>query len=161
MVEVRLVNKVNRFSPNVIAVANVPENPIPTRLYLFEQDLEKTFGSLEEAVKYSVNRLKEIPKVEEIFQIGFVFGNNNSDKDIFVFPFEFSGTKEKNPRSQPYIIKKGMRMCWPIREKLDEFPNLLDDEQISFKYQSLTDHIINFPHLSRLKYTKTLDINNL
>jgi len=150
--QIKKLKKTSDYSPNAIAVVSFPDFDIPTRAYFFSNNLDKTFGSLEKAIKFSEKIMKRIPKNKEIFQIGFVFGNNFPDKDIFMYPFEYSGKNSSKIRSTPYIIKNGTRRPWPIREKLDEFSIILDDEQINLRKYGLENHKRTFPELTRLKY---------
>lgn len=151
---IKKVNRISRFSPNVIAVVNAPELQIPARVYVFWEDLERTFGSLEKAVAYAAERLGKTPKCKEFFQVGFLFGNNYPDKDIFVFPFEYSGENPEKLRSVDYHIKNGEIQTGKTRQKIDEFPSILHDEQVFLRIHGLPRHIANFPDLkiSGLEY---------
>ena len=162
MVEIRKVRPTSEYSPNIITVINAPELKIPTRGYIFSKGIKKTYGSLDEARKYFVERMDKTSRTDEIFQICFIFGNNPPDKDIFVYPFKYSANNPSEIRSKPYLIKNGVHMPWNIREKLNKFPILLDDEQINLRKYGLENHINYFPKLSRFDYVKKLNtLNNL
>lgn len=154
MIEVKKVTPISDYSPNVIAVVNAPRLSIPTRGYIFRNGINETFGSLKNAVDYFLQRMSKIPNLSEVFQVGCIFGNNPPDKDIFVYPFTYSGNNSDKIRSNPYIIKNDVHMSWSIREKLDEFANILDDEQLNLRSRGLECHITNFPRLTRLQYVE-------
>ncbi len=151
MAMIKLVERISPIGPDIAAVVNAPENPIPTRAYISSEDLEPMFGCIKAAADYLVNRLKIIPKQKELYQIAFLFGDaTKNEKDIFVYPYFQSRNPEKT-KAKPYLIKNGARSSWSPDEKEDT-PILLAAEAIRRRTLPFEEFINTFPELSFHKY---------
>ena len=154
MVEIKLVKRINELGPDISAVVNCPEYVLPSRGYIFKEDIEEVYGNLENAINYFTDRAFKISKRDNLYLIGFVFGkiqdNNKKERDIFVFPFsESSGGRLT--RAEPHIIKDNVQLCWTPRFK-EDFGILLSDEAIHRRTHSFEDYIHTFPKLRFHEY---------
>ena len=156
MPEIKLVKRINEIGPNIAAVVNAPENPIPTRAYLFREDLESVFVNIESASNHVIERLKKIPKQKELYILAFLFGKDwkgkrpINDKDIFVYPFSQSNNP-KLVRAEPYLIKNGVMQSWTPRFK-EDFGIILADEAIHRRLFPFEEYINIFPELRFNRY---------
>jgi hypothetical protein len=162
MVVIKRVERINPIGPDIAAVVNAPELPIPTRAYIFNEDLEPVFRCIKSASETIINRLKTIEKQREdrraeLYQIAFLFGkklDGNPPKqeiDIFVFPY----CKSNNPklvRADPYLIKNNVRTCWHPRFKGDFALLLGQEERVRRNLITLEEYLNNFPALEFHKY---------
>lgn len=172
MSEIKKVEKTSQYSPNVVAVVNAPELIIPSRIYIFDRfpenpsisEITKSFGSIDKAVEIAIGRLNKLPKTKELellpFRVAFVFGDNpkqnnpnsRNDQDVFEIPFQYSQGDLNQPRGIMYALKDMQLERGRARLKLDSFPIILDDEQMSIRIKGYKRHISEFPDLTRLRY---------
>jgi len=74
MIEIKLLKRIDEIGPDIAAVVNAPENPIPTRGYIFREDLESVFADIQSASNYLIGRFKKTPKLGELYLLVFLFG---------------------------------------------------------------------------------------
>ena len=163
MPETRLIKKLYDSSPNIIAVVNFPENKgfiLPARAYLFDIEIDKIYGSVENAANHFIKRTKKIPALENNFILSFITGRNCNknkledkrfERDLVYCEFEKAGNSNKF-KTSPYLVKSDSRQELGTGEIQTTTPNINDDMLILLGLErtisqefSFGDYAHNFP----------------